>query len=181
MAATAALVYGAGGDDRMIRDLTQKFRLSPDQTPAGLKTVWLEGKRTINAARLARVAGNYRLTLKVGTASPSPEAPPADPVTDIDLGVVNLQVNGTDVSLSTKSLTLASLEIYAIGLENPSELKNFKNDALAKLPLEGATKAIDLIGLPNGSFSGKFALPNNQEVLVTLSPTQPQAQPMPAR
>jgi hypothetical protein len=172
MAATAALVLHAGGDERVIRDLNGKFRLSPDQSPAALKAVWLEGKRTINANKLANVAGNYKLLLKVGGSTPKVEDPPTPPYQDIDLGVVNIQVNGTDVTLATKNLTLSSLDIYAIGLENPSELKNFKNDAVSKLPnLEAATKAIDLIGQPNGSFVGKFPLGNNQDVQVTLVPT----------
>ncbi len=170
LAATAALVLNAGGDERVIRDLAQKFRLSPDQSVAALKSVWLEGKRTINAAKLAKIAGNFKLLLKVGGSTPKLEDPPLAPITEIDLGIVNVQVNGTEVTLATKNLTLSSLDIYAIGLENPSELKNFKNEALGKLPLESATKAIDLIGMPNGTFVGKFTLNSNQDVQVILTP-----------
>jgi hypothetical protein len=171
LAATAALVLNAGGDERVIRDLAQKFRLSPDQSIAALKSVWLEGKRSINAAKLAKVAGNYKLLLRVGGTSPKVEDPPLAPLQDIDLGTVNIQVNGTDVTLATKNLTLSSLDIYAIGLEVPSELKNFKNEALSKLPLESATKAIDLIGQTNGNFVGKFSMNNGQDIQVILSPS----------
>ena len=73
----------------------------------------------------------------------------------IDLGIVNLQIDGETVSLGNDNLPVSFHKTKpAICIVKPNDLKNFENDQLAGLALENVKYAIELTLQPDGSWKG---------------------------
>ena len=76
---------------------------------------------------------------------------------EIDLGIIQLQVDGDNVSFGNEKLTVSIHKTKAaISIDNPSEFKNYdsENEELAELDLEGVNYAIELTLQPDGSWTG---------------------------
>jgi hypothetical protein len=171
--AVSALVWAAGGDDRLVQGLASKLRNLGDQSSANIKKEWTQAKRDIYALRLQRAAGSYRLSLRVGPAATKAGTPPTPGVgvQELDLGQIQLQADGQTVKLANQSLTVSIPETHmAIRLEKPGELKNFPNDQLAALALEKVTQPVDLLPQTDGSWRGQFALADSRTADLWLQP-----------
>ena len=76
---------------------------------------------------------------------------------EIDLGIVQLQVQGDQVSFGNAKLSVSLHDTKAaIRIDKPADLKNFDNEDVAELELEGVDYAVELMFQPDGSWKGVF-------------------------
>ncbi|MCX5662921.1 MAG: hypothetical protein NTW19_24825 [Planctomycetota bacterium] len=168
MGAVSALIWSAGGDDRILVNYVKRFRDLPDQSPANLLSQWASVRKEIFAERLRRAAGAYRLIIRPGPSAGIKEPVPAG---DLSLGIVELKADSSGIRLGPQSLTLSVPDAkLAIRVEKPGELRNFNNDQINKLSIDKVVNAIDLLPQANGSWEGAFKLPNGQSADMILQP-----------
>lgn len=168
MGAVSALIWSAGGDDRVLVNYVKRFRDLPDQSAASLQSQWASVRKEIFAGRLRQAAGAYRLIIRPGSGAGIKDAVPPG---DVSLGIVQLQADASGVKLGPQSITLSVPDSkLAIRVEKPGELRNFNNDQINKFSIDKVVAAIDLLPQASGSWEGNFKLPNGQSADLILQP-----------
>ncbi len=189
-AAVASLVASAGGDELAARDLARKMSTAADRSPEALREQWVSAKQDIYASRLSHAAGRYRLIVNLrgsggrtlnsggfgnfqfprsGSTADTPANAPL--IKSHDVALIDLQADGHSLGLASGTLTLGAAEsTLAISLIDPSELKDFGHEELAKLPLEDIQGPIDLLPQKDGSWRGAAALGDGRSIEVIFDP-----------
>ncbi len=89
---------------------------------------------------------------------------------EIILGVVQLKVNGQDISFGNQNVSVKLHDSkLAIVIEKPSELVNFENEQLSQLPLEKAKQPTTLTPQVDGNWVGMFSL-SGADMFIFLEP-----------
>lgn len=197
--AAAALVLNAGGDvDDRTQLLNSLLALATPDTEA-VADAWRPIKQGIYAKVLAEAAGSYRIVLTLrgenrggglnlgGRQNPPPPINPNQPVGEttpaqpgdlsqpvlrqMDLGVVDLNVDQLNVSLSSEGVPVSVAdERLALRLDDVSTLTGFNNPDLADLPLSQMRNSLELLPQSDGSWTGAMQLPDGRTLQVTLRP-----------
>jgi hypothetical protein len=101
-----------------------------------------------------------------GAGAPGGEE--ANKTNDIDLGVVQLQGDGTNIRMAndTVKLSIPNTQL-AIRIDKPSDLKLFNNEKVGRMQLEGV-QPVDLLPQPDGSWRGTLQTGDGRRVEVML-------------
>ncbi len=184
-AAVASLVASAGGDELAARDIAREMGNATDRSVESLREQWVSAKQDIYASRLTHAAGRYRLIVNLrgafnGSASNTggfgnfgipPDGTNAPLIKSHDVALIELQADGHTLELASGTLTLGAAEsTLAISIIDPSELKDFGHDELAKLPLEHIQDPIDLLPQKDGSWRGAAPLDDGRSIEVIFDP-----------
>lgn len=165
IAAAAALVADAGGNDQMVPTISAGFQNVDTTAGKTVRTEWDAARAGIFAKRLEQSAGAYQLTLDVAAG----QGVMALEAQTVDLGVVRLLVRDGAVKLADDSLPLSVPSgTFGISLDDPRGLKNFPADELASIPLENAQGPVILLPQEDGSFIGEFGLMDGRRIVLTL-------------
>ncbi len=99
-----------------------------------------------------------------GTAQPEP----------IIIGVVNLVADDPPYLGRNKTVMLSIPEgAFRLSIDNPNELKNFSNKAVAQLPLEDVKKPLELTQQANGTWEGASPMAHREgDFQVRLEPVE---------
>ncbi|MEM6257542.1 MAG: hypothetical protein AAGI37_04440 [Planctomycetota bacterium] len=173
-AAAAALVTVAGGDVQQQQAFAQTVAFMEARTRQQVQKAWEEQRGQIFAAAFERARGTYML---VATLSPFQEAGP-DAASDepaagtrVELGLVEFQAEGLELSLSVESVALSPTPgELGIRINRGSALRSFDKPELAGIPPEHLAQPIDLAPEADGVWSGQARLPDGRTVTVTLEP-----------
>ncbi|MCE9589819.1 MAG: hypothetical protein K8S99_04780 [Planctomycetes bacterium] len=161
-AAVAAMIAAAGGEDTDVPEALAQLRKLPDQNTPSLRKQWPAIERAAVIRRVQRAVGNYQVILRVaepGTRATAAPAPTDIPMTDLDLGAIQLVADGETIRLVNQTLRLSiQTSPAAIRVEKPSELVDFKGDKLTGLRLEQLNTPFKLYPLDDGSWRGDFVL-----------------------
>lgn len=180
-AAVAALVVQTGGDETAARKLAERFILSPDQTDNGLRKLWSQAREELVMATLSNAQGRYRLILTIAKATPeepnenNPDKKDAEEDNETkayQLGIADLQVEGTSVSFNNGLILKPLVETSQLAIEEPGTLKMFDVEGLADLPLEEAEKPWKLSQDTDGVWSGDVKLPDDKTATFQMTPVQ---------
>jgi hypothetical protein len=133
--------------------------------PGGLRDPGGRGGRSpSNLARPATEPG--------GLGGNAPERPVTQgtPIMSMDLGLVELLVEGDQVSLSLDAVPLRlAEERLALRLDNVSTLTSFNHPDLVDLPLSQLDEAVDLLPEGDGRWVGSLTLPDGRVLRVSLT------------
>lgn len=177
-AGAAALVVSAGGDKQQELAFAQNVALMEARQQDLVSTEWAEHRSKIFASAFKRAAGTYQLVVTFGqpAADILPEDEPdgqgADrPVKRIDLGLLELRVQGVELSLSVDSVRLSPApNELGIRLENPASLRTFSKPELSEIAPEHLSQPIDLLPEAGGVWAGQISLPDGRSLRVSLEP-----------
>lgn len=105
-----------------------------------------------------------------GTAAPGRGAPSTAPIMSLDLGLVQLLVDGDQVSLSLDAVPLRLAEQrLALQLEDVSTLTSFNHPDLVDLPLSQLDESVDLLPDGEGRWAGSLTLPDGRVLRISLT------------
>jgi hypothetical protein len=146
-AATAALVYQAGGSDHDALALARKFRNLPDQSQKNMTDEWNKAKAQLYLNQFQSISGPYKLILNRDNAEHM-------------LAVVQFQTDGSTISFGNQAIALSIPEDHlAIRINKPAELKTLNTmPELANLDLD-SLQPVELTRQPNGDWTGDLPVP----------------------
>lgn len=187
-AAVAALVIQNDADETAARRLADQFIAAPDQTDKGLGELWAKAREELVMRTIRESQGRYQLTLKVETftedqaddaadqtddaGDPADAAAEDEPAKVYELGIADLQVEGSSVSFNNGLILAPLVETSQLALEEPSALKIFEIDGLVDVPLEESEKPWKLKRDEQGVWSGGSKLPDDQQVTLIMKPIE---------
>jgi hypothetical protein len=179
--AAAALVAAAGGDEAQEVAFAQTVALMEARTDDLVRPEWEKQRNKIYAAAFKRAQGAYKLIATLvpaddspDTLKPEPEAGDAvepAPGKAIELGVVELRVDGVELSLSVEAVTLSpSPGQLGIRIDKASTLQSFNKPDLSRIPAGQLGQPIDLLPQDGGAWVGETTLRDGRVLRVTLDP-----------
>ncbi|MFK7789202.1 MAG: hypothetical protein AB8C95_06900 [Phycisphaeraceae bacterium] len=179
-AGAAGLAVAAGGDEQQVLAFAQKVAFMEPRQVDVVSAEWSTQREKIYASAFKRSAGTYQLvvTLIPPAAEVSPEVQgevetPEQPGKRIDLGVVELRVEGVALSLSVEAIRLSPASgQLGIRLDNPASLRSFSKPELSAIPVEHLSQPIDMLPQDGGAWSGQTALPDGRSLEVSLEPVK---------
>ncbi|MFI4862479.1 MAG: hypothetical protein ACIAXF_17580 [Phycisphaerales bacterium JB063] len=104
-------------------------------------------------------------------AAPNAPAPghAAQPTATYDLGLVRMQVDGDEVSLSVETLVIRlAEERLALHIEDLSTLTSFETRGLDDLPLSQLDQGLDLLPVDSDTWVGSLVLPDGRVLEVSF-------------
>lgn len=182
-AGAAALVVAAGGDQQQELAFAQKVALMEDRQASAVTAEWNAQREKIYASAFEKAAGAYRLVAMLSEPNvdrelgQQPDAPdaeqPTKPATRIDLGVVELRVEGVTLSLSVETIQISPVTgQLGIRLNNPASLRSFSKPELSAIPIAQLGQPIDMLQQEGGAWSGETTLLDGRSLTVSLEPAQ---------
>jgi hypothetical protein len=175
-AGATALVAAAGGDEQQEQAFAQKVIFMEARERQLVQAEWDKQRAKIFASAFKRAAGTYELVVTlVDRPTQTGFAPDAEADTRkekrIDLGVVELQVEGVELSLSSESIQVSSMtDKLGIRLENPESLRSFSKPELTAIPSDHLKGGIDLLPNEEGHWVGETPLRDGRTFRVSLEP-----------
>lgn len=174
-AAVAALLASVGGDDTDVPDSLDQLRKLPDQSLGNLRKQWPLIQASAVVKRVQRAAGTYQMIFRVAEVGYRPpqvsrgQTPPPIPMSDIDLGTIQLVAEGETIRMTNQSLKLSILKEQAvIRIDKAVELMDFKNEKLTGLRIEQMKSGILLFPQADGTWVGNFSLPGERPAQIVL-------------
>lgn len=167
-AAASALVLSAGGSEADQQRFAQDVVAMNPRTAESVEQAWAKVRTQLYARALTSAQGTYKLAVTLHSFDQPTSTPQR-----IELGVVELKADGTNVSLSVEAVGVAvAQDRLAIQLKSLSSLRTFSNPDLAALPLSQLTEPLDLLPQESGAWSGRTQLPDGREIEVALEPAK---------
>lgn len=174
IAGAAALVKAAGGSTQQEIGFAQTVTLMETRKYELVSAEWDKQRGRILASAFEDAAGTYRLvvTLRKMPGEDPGEEPAADQAGKrIDLGIVQLQVEGMALSLSAEAVQLSpAAKRLGIQLDNPDSLRSFSKTELSAIPPEHLKQPIELLPIDGGAWMGQTSLPDGRTFEVSLEP-----------
>lgn len=172
VAAAAALVVSAGGDERQEQAFAQNVALMEARTPQEVKKQWEQQRGKIFADAYKRAQGAYVLVVTLRQAdTPGSDDQTPKPVKRIELGLVELQAEGLELSLSLKTVEVSAAPgRLAIQIDKPTSLRSFDTPELSKIAPDHLSQPIALLPQEGGAWSGEQSIPGGQILGVSLEP-----------
>lgn len=173
-AGAAALVKAAGGNAQQEIGFAQTVVLMEARKYELVSDEWNKLRNKILASALKNAAGTYRLVVTLGEqqeGDPSDEPAADQPGKRIDLGVVELKVEGMELSLSAEIMQLSpATKRLGIQLDNPDSLRSFSKPELSAIAPDHLKRPIELLPKDGGVLAGEMALPDGRTFEVSLEP-----------
>lgn len=174
-AAVAALLASVGGDDTDVPDSLDQLRKLPDQSLGNLRKQWPLIQASAIVKRVQRAAGNYQMIFRLAELGYRPpqvakgQTAPPIPMSEIDLGTIQLVAEGETIRMTNQTLKLSILKDQAvIRIDKAMELMDFKNEKLTGLRIEQMKTAILLFPQSDGTWVGNFSLPGERPAQIVL-------------
>ncbi|MEM9347293.1 MAG: hypothetical protein AAGB26_11825 [Planctomycetota bacterium] len=171
-AAAAALVLAAGGDLQQQQAFAQTVAFMEARTQQQVEKAWEQQRGKIFAAAFERARGTYKLVATLGPFQDAdPQAASDEPAagTRVELGLIEFQAEGLELSLSVEAVALSPTPgELGIRINQGSALRSFDKPELSSIPPEHLSKPIDLTPAAEGVWSGQTRLPDGRTFTVTL-------------
>lgn len=177
VAAAAALVVRAGGTVQQEQAFAETVVRMNARSMQEVQKQWTPLRSKIFASAFKRSQGTYKLvaTLFPGDAGMPPAS--ADPQAGrqggvrLELGLVELRVEGLELSLSVEAITLSPApETFGIQIDKPAALRSFDKTELPKIAPKDLVKPIILLPQDGGAWSGDADLPDGRTLRISLEP-----------
>lgn len=177
VAAAAALVVRAGGTVQQEQAFAEAVARMKARSTQAVQKQWTQLRSKIFASSFKRSQGTYQFvaTLFPGDAHALPA--PADPRSErpggtrLELGLVELRVEGQELSLSVEAITLSPApEVFGIQIDKPAALRSLDKTELPNISPEHLAKPIILLPKVGGAWSGDTGLPDGRTLRVSLEP-----------